>query len=77
MSKPSRKIDTYEATRELDRRALALIMQGVDLATAYRRASGIKICTYCGGKGKYSPSPLISMMAECPNCKGAGDVRTT
>lgn len=38
MSKPSRKIDTYEATRELDRRAIALIMQGVELAAAYKRA---------------------------------------
>lgn len=37
MSKATRKPD-YEATRELDRRALALILQGVDLATAYRRA---------------------------------------
>lgn len=36
--KYGKKIDTYEATRELDRRALALILQGVDLATAYRRA---------------------------------------
>jgi Holliday junction resolvase RusA-like endonuclease len=27
-----------ESTRDIDRRALALIMQGVDLATAYRRA---------------------------------------
>lgn len=38
IKKSSKKIDTYEATRALDRRALALIMQGVDLATAYKRA---------------------------------------
>lgn len=33
-----------------------------------------KICTYCCGKGNFSPSPLINLTAECPNCQGSGGV---